>query len=378
MDHFNQTGNILLTEDGKVQHPINVDLFLIVTKCITSVIGIPLNLLVAIIIIRLRRFHSKPRHIFLLGIIFSDLFIYVPVLIEFVYWNSPVNYVCEAYVAVVGLPYSILLLNMLILALSDRYIAIKNPLWHRKRVTVRFAVICLLLSSASSVFIMKFVYIFGFAPIRCEIWFDHGRVVGLTTVLLFVLCTIANFIVYRQTKTLLQKSRTVKPEINDIGLRTFIQNQETTDVESQAASQIYVGNNTNTTPALIEVQTIGNKTRNATDSNVDTSASMAIHVDSKTLHKMEMEATRTLITSVTSLFAMALPPVLLFLTVYFCRLIGTFQCSRVSWVAPYFKIFGLIHSSINPLIWLLRNDEFRLVLTLKIDRTSRNWIIWLF
>ena len=377
MDHFNQTGNILLTEDGKVQHPINVDLFLIVTKCITSVIGIPLNLLVAIIIIRLRRFHSKPRHIFLLGIIFSDLFIYVPVLIEFVYWNSPVNYVCEAYVAVVGLPYSILLLNML-LALSDRYIAIKNPLWHRKRVTVRFAVICLLLSSASSVFIMKFVYIFGFAPIRCEIWFDHGRVVGLTTVLLFVLCTIANFIVYRQTKTLLQKSRTVKPEINDIGLRTFIQNQETTDVESQAASQIYVGNNTNTTPALIEVQTIGNKTRNATDSNVDTSASMAIHVDSKTLHKMEMEATRTLITSVTSLFAMALPPVLLFLTVYFCRLIGTFQCSRVSWVAPYFKIFGLIHSSINPLIWLLRNDEFRLVLTLKIDRTSRNWIIWLF
>ena len=377
MDHFNQTGNILLTEDGKVQHPINVDLFLIVTKCITSVIGIPLNLLVAIIIIRLRRFHSKPRHIFLLGIIFSDLFIYVPVLIEFVYWNSPVNYVCEAYVAVVGLPYSILLLNML-LALSDRYIAIKNPLWHRKRVTVRFAVICLLLSSASSVFIMKFVYIFGFAPIRCEIWFDHGRVVGLTTVLLFVLCTIANFIVYRQTKTLLQKSRTVKPEINDIGLRTFIQNQETTDVESQAASQIYVGNNTNTTPALIEVQTIGNKTRNATDSNVDTSASMAIHVDSKTLHKMEMEATRTLITSVTSLFAMALPPVLLFLTVYFCRLIGTFQCSRVSWVAPYFKIFGLIHSSINPLIWLLRNDEFRLVLTLKIDQTSRNWIIWLF
>ena len=377
MDHFNQTGNILLTEDGKVQHPINVDLFLIVTKCITSVIGIPLNLLVAIIIIRLRRFHSKPRHIFLLGIIFSDLFIYVPVLIEFVYWNSPVNYVCEAYVAVVGLPYSILLLNML-LALSDRYIAIKNPLWHRKRVTVRFAVICLLLSSASSVFIMKFVYIFGFAPIRCEIWFDHGRVVGLTTVLLFVLCTIANFIVYRQTKTLLQKSRTVKPEINDIGLRTFIQNQETTDVESQAASQIYVGNNTNTTPALIEVQTIGNKTRNATDSNVDTSASMAIHVDSKTLHKMEMEATRTLITSVTSLFAMALPPVLLFLTVYFCRLIGTFQCSRVSWVAPYFKILGLIHSSINPLIWLLRNDEFRLVLTLKIDRTSRNWIIWLF
>ena len=374
MDHFNQTGNILLTEDGKVQHPINVDLFLIVTKCITSVIGIPLNLLVAIIIIRLRRFHSKPRHIFLLGIIFSDLFIYVPVLIEFVYWNSPVNYVCEAYVAVVGLPYSILLLNML-LALSDRYIAIKNPLWHRKRVTVRFAVICLLLSSASSVFIMKFVYIFGFAPIRCEIWFDHGRVVGLTTVLLFVLCTIANFIVYRQTKTLLQKSRTVKPEINDIGLRTFIQNQETTDVESQAASQIYVGNNTNTTPALIEVQTIGNKTRNATDSNVDTSASMAIHVDSKTLHKMEMEATRTLITSVTSLFAMALPPVLLFLTVYFCRLIGTFQCSRVSWVAPYFKIFCLIHSSINPLIWLLRNDEFRLVLTLKIDRTSRNWII---
>ena len=375
MDHFNQTGNILLTEDGKVQHPINVDLFLIVTKCITSVIGIPLNLLVAIIIIRLRRFHSKPRHIFLLGIIFSDLFIYVPVLIEFVYWNSPVNYVCEAYVAVVGLPYSILLLNMLILALSDRYIAIKNPLWHRKRVTVRFAVICLLLSSASSVFIMKFVYIFGFAPIRCEIWFDHGRVVGLTTVLLFVLCTIANFIVYRQTKTLLQKSRTVKPEINDIGLRTFIQNQETTDVESQAASQIYVGNNTNRTPALIEVQTIGNKTWNATDSNVDTSASMAIHVDSKTLHKMEMEATRTLITSVTSLFAMALPPVLLFLTVYFCRLIGTFQCSRVSWVAPYFKIFGLIHSSINPLIWLLRNDEFRLVLTLKIDQTSRNWII---
>ena len=339
MNGTNRSENILLTEDGKVQNPIDSNIFLLVTKCISSVIGIPLNLLVAIIIIRLRRLYSKPRHIFLLGIILSDLFIYVPVIIEFIYWIVPSNYICEAYVAVVDLPYAALLLNML-LALVDRYVAIKIPLWHRKRITVRFALVCFLLSSASIICITKFVYIFNFASIRCEISFDHSRVVGLTMAVLFVLCVIANSIVYRQTRTLLQKRHI--------------------DVENN-----------------VMPETIVTKNRNATCANVEssnTSFSMAIHVDRQTLHKMKMDATRTLITSVTSLFALALPPLLFFLTLYFCRLFGTYQCSRISWMAPYFKeLLGLFHAAINPMICLLRNDEFRLVVKLNIDnRTSRN------
>lgn len=97
MNISNQQGDIILTNNGEKLNPMNlINFFLIVTKLICSLIGIPLNVLIAIAIIRLRRLHSKPRHIFLLGIVLADLYAFVPVIIQLTYWNVPTESVCEA------------------------------------------------------------------------------------------------------------------------------------------------------------------------------------------------------------------------------------------------------------------------------------------
>ena len=67
---------------GTVKNVYNLDVkLLIAAKVISCVVGIPLNVFVAVNIIRLRRLHSKPRNIFLLAIIFSNLLIFIPTII---------------------------------------------------------------------------------------------------------------------------------------------------------------------------------------------------------------------------------------------------------------------------------------------------------
>ena len=219
-DSNNQEG-VLLTTSGEPQKATEINAFLIITKVLSCFIGIPLNVFVAIIIIRLRRLHSKPRNIFFLGIIFSNLLTFVPALIEVIYWVLPLDIVCQSYVAVSALPNTLLLWNML-LALIDRYVAIKYPIWHREKVTVRRVIYFLLFSSVFLGFLIKFVYIFGLIQLRCTVWTVHSKVVGLTMAILFVLCVIAHFIVFQQTKTLLQKNRTLCPSTKEsIGMQTF-------------------------------------------------------------------------------------------------------------------------------------------------------------
>lgn len=73
---------IVLTESGDVLNPIDIDTFLTVIYITCCLIGIPLNVSIAVTIIRYRRFHRSPRNIFLLGIIFSYLSFFIPAINE--------------------------------------------------------------------------------------------------------------------------------------------------------------------------------------------------------------------------------------------------------------------------------------------------------
>lgn len=164
--------------NGQIENPIDQqDAYLISAEITCSFIGIPLNVFLVIIIIRFRRLHSKPRNIFLLGIVLSNIIAFLPPIIELAYWIVPMESVCKAYNIILGLPYAILLQNML-LALGDRYVAITYPLWHLKTMTVGFVTYFLVLSTLTLIFLLKFVYITGMIPLRCEILYLHGKVIG--------------------------------------------------------------------------------------------------------------------------------------------------------------------------------------------------------
>ena len=92
---------------------------------------------------------------------------------------------CQKYFIVVGLATLYRSVVNMLLALAEKYIAIKFPLW--QGVTVRF-VVGVFLSSALVTFILKCVLIVVLAPFRCEILSVHIKVIRFTTTILFVSC----------------------------------------------------------------------------------------------------------------------------------------------------------------------------------------------
>nr|CAH0103943.1 unnamed protein product [Daphnia galeata] len=341
---------IVLTESGEVFNPIDIDTFLIVGYIICCLIGIPLNLSIAVTIIRLRRFHRKPRNIFLLGIIFSYLSFFIPAIVKLIYSGiDPDDSLCRVYVSVMGVPQGLLSVNML-LALADRYVAINHPLLHREKMTVRFASVVIIFSSIFTVFLLKFVYIVGLAPLRCELWLVHGEIILIFLTILFVLCTALNLIVYRQTRTLLCESRMICPS----------QDEDRRQIARVNGPQI----------EWIELATIENVLSITCDNNSATVARSTsnMHVNRRKFSQMEIEATCNLISGVTSLVVVTLPPTIFVSSYLACRLITDSECTHMNRWSPYLIDLGLINIVFSPLIFLSRNKELRTAIASQIHR----------
>jgi hypothetical protein len=154
--------------NGTVQNPIHLNPIILVWNFVACFAGIPLNLMIVVFILSLRRLRRKSRNVFSLGLILSNLSTFVPVITEFTYFHFPEDEICLAYVAVVGLPCVLFMANAL-MSLCDRYAAICRPLWHRRRVTVPFAVCAQLFGSLLIAILYKGLYVFQAIPLRCEI-----------------------------------------------------------------------------------------------------------------------------------------------------------------------------------------------------------------
>ncbi|EFX73287.1 hypothetical protein DAPPUDRAFT_253452 [Daphnia pulex] len=315
-------GEVVLTATGEIQHPINVDTISVILKCLCCSIGIPLNSFIAVTITRLGRLGCRPRNFFLLGIILSHLSFFIPPAIELIYWALyPQESVCRAYVAAVVAPQGLLLTNML-LALTDRYLAINHPLLHRAKMTNRLAVYLILTCSTLTVFLMKFVYIVQLGTIRCEVWLAHVKMFVSVIISLFASCVVLNIIIYRQTKSLLRESRTLKvtrDEIREPSIANANANHQSTAVSP-----------------------------------------MRIHADRDKLSQMEMEATRTLVIAMASLCVMPCLALIFNASYFACRLIsGPFACSSLVKIVPLVKELSLTPAIYGPIIFLARNKELR-------------------
>ncbi len=142
-DNGNYTNNNVTISSVFKPNPMNRNLWAIIFKLIGATIAIPLNLLLSIIILHLRRFRSKPRNLFLLGILFSNLTATIPPLVEVVdyFFISPPGSIpeegrigsslvsCKIYIVIRGLPEVFLLLNILF-SLVDKYYILLTFLKH--------------------------------------------------------------------------------------------------------------------------------------------------------------------------------------------------------------------------------------------------------
>lgn len=323
----NQTDvNLVFTKDGMVKTAPNQDFALIVFKIICSVIGIPLNILVALTLLRKRTLRKKPRNVYLLAIIFSNLTAFLPALLEVIYFFSPTDWLCLAFVALVSLPDVYLLLSIFN-SLTDRYVAIGHPLWHRRNVTARRVLLRLVIHFASITLTCKFLYIFYPASFHCYIHLEASRISLANLVILFILCIVARLTVYFQTRKLLLHRQSGSVNVKGGALEVMNGNGEDEDREQLSPDR----------PTLV---------------------ALGISVKEDGLRRMEVESTKTLVAGVTSLILLTLPLLLIACWTHVClQFYDIDYCHDVgSWI-PYFRQLGLVHAIYQPIMYLVWNRE---------------------
>lgn len=331
---------------------IKINVFIMIAHFICCVIGIPLNVFIASVIVSMRRLRSKPRNILLLGLILSDLSAFVPVLIEFAYLHFPSLELCQTYVAISGLPYILFLIHTL-LALVDRYTAIAHPLWHFNQVTPVLIVSCQLVASLTASFVYKFPYVVRFLPLSCELQLlQEFNSIAITLMILFSSCILAHVIVYRQTKRVLAN---YMPKGCKRGTFTSSKNEKRAAVVTRSEG---VQSLQQQPLPIFQQQPLSSMNSDVTQQQQVPVDEMSIHISDRRVSQLEVEATRTMIVNVTSLSIMTGPFILFTLTVFLCRFSVEEQvCSSLAWLAPYLKALVVLHAVYHPAIQLSRSSE---------------------
>lgn len=354
---MNATGTIenVVQLDGQ-KNPIHLNSFILTVHYICCLCGIPPNAFIAGFILSKRHLRSKPRNIFLLGLVLCNLSAFSPFFIELAYFRFPSNAkLCQICVAVVGLPLT-LYLSHLLLALTDRYFALAHPLWHRNKVTVRWAALWQMFVSLSMTLVYSFVYMIGLVDLQCEVNAVQNRGVSIILFVLFSACIVAQIILYRQTKSILSSYIPATSFRRGTSLKTtrtgILPIKGAVDIDSANQQQNHL---------LEDRISASNETRRAC-------VHLQVHMSEQTVSHLEIEATQTVIAGVSSLTFLYGPFILFNLTTSICHIFSDqFLCSSISWLSPYFKLLLVLYAVYHPFMLLFRKIE--------ISSEIKDWII---
>ena len=300
--------------------------FLATVRWVIIAIGLPLNILVAWVILRTRQLHN-PRNAFWLGNVFCHSVTLLMGAFEAILIMNPQqhpNIFCQIYALLVGSPYTNLLVSLL-LATADRWIAINYPLRHRSHVTV-FRVAVFLVSSWALVLIaMTSPYWSGKIQLPfCSVQPDVMKWITLSHFVLVVIIIIAQVKVYARACEYFRFGAHRPPN--------------STDRRQQQPVDAAVGG--------------------SSGSNRLQSDEYFIHLPDKTICRLELEASVTLFCGVASLCLFTLPLALLFLAIFVCRATGQSCSGQIVPLIPYARELLLLHAVVSPLLYVFRSREF--------------------
>ena len=292
-------------------------------------IGLPLNILVAWVILRNRRLHN-PRNAFWLGSIVCHLAtLSMGALEAILFMNSQrehPNVFCHIYVLLASSPYTNLLVSLL-LATADRWIALSYPLRHRRHVTV-FRVAVFLVSS--------WVLVLG--ALTSPYWsgkfqlpscFVHPEIMKWITSSYFVLVVI---IIIAQVKVYIRACEYFR----------FGAHRPTSSSDRRQEQP---------------VDTVGVSSNSSSHNRLKSDEYFA-HLPDKTISRLELEASVTLCCGVATLCLFTLPLTCLFLAIFICQAIGQSWVGKIVAFVPYARELLLLHPVIVTLLYVLRSQEF--------------------
>lgn len=338
-------------------NPLEMDNFTLTIHCICCTIGLPLNIFIALKIIRNSRLYSKPRYIFLLTLVMCNIFTLLTAVDEVVYYLWPNESVCKFFISINELPYILFFFNLL-LSLINRYIAMARPMWHHQNVTVAFVLFWIIVLNLTLALAINWVYISGSAELRCEIQRTHANTLDSTLLVLCISCITLKIVDYVKTRKSLPRHNNCRhPQQNSNN------NLQTSSIVVRAISH----SRSNGAPVgqhIEMVHIVTPQQQQQTSPQNTTEERLNIHIGSAALSRMEKEATRTCVFGVLRLLLLPCP----LLAFTFSHLICTQliypegnehqQCQNILKWAPYFKELITFHAVVHPSVFLLRSNDF--------------------
>lgn len=323
-------------------HPaFYMDNYLPIVYVIFIAFGIPINLLVAGVIIFLKRLHS-PRNIIWLGVGFSNIFMLFSFIFEIIYsrMENANSYSWKMFVNLTaGLPPASLFVN-LHLSLLNRYVSFHYPAWYKRNITNSRIIIGQIVS-----FVLIFLILKGrfrhylFDPMFEPELFSLDNIIPL--IIMNTLGMIITYLIYRIVFA--------KANITE---RDHIE-------QSHFA---------------VRYQKCAEDPNGIKHEDEDESVHF-IRIGGKRVSRMEMEASSSMFFSVKSFCAFGFPVLFSFIILFiFCIRVpdgessSTF-CSVYSRIAHYIRgiLLGFYSSFFNPVSFVIHSSDFISVLCQKIS-----------
>ena len=340
---LDQNDWVVRDANNHVASPLFLDGFIVSFLFFCCLVGLPLNLFIAIKIVISPHLNCIPRNILQLSLILCNIFTLIVVVVELVYYYSPSDEVCKVYVSIVDLPYLTFFLNLL-LTMIDRHVAITDPLWHRENITVYGVSFWLVFLDISLALGVNWVHI-GAGVVHCEIQLTHSTTQALTLLILLVACIALRVTDYAKTRQLLPRDNGIIP------CPPLLLHQASDFIEMEAFIQPSHPPTASSTPRVIHAA--------APASSTEPPTGLSVHVTSETLARMEMQASKAFITGLTLLLLLPCPRLVFALAYLLCLpFFGNHQCNTTFWLGPYFQQLISLHAVVHPIVFLWRNKEF--------------------
>ena len=338
-------------------HPILTDGILTTNNVLCGVIGIPLNVLTAALIVFSPRLHQS-RNILWLGVAFSNVLILFQHLLEFYANQFQSETTKKIFNLVIGLPYASLALN-LFLSLIDRYVSIAHSSWYKRKVNITwivsgqigwFSIICVLMKGP------YFLEIFQYSP---RITTTELKLYSATGFFTLLLCIFAQIFVYTKVKCFLclEKDMDVSPS-TDEGM--YNRQGEITHRTTE-----FMGGEL---PREREQEvTIDDLRHLATAASLQNSSVILsphfIRTRDQTISRLELKAARHAVDSASLFFMFSLPTcvALLFAASAGCSssdyLIRHQECSAYLWFLAYARGLIVLYTIVNPIFFFIRGPD---------------------
>lgn len=319
--------------------------FLLIDPTITTThlacvsIGIPLNLFAATVIVCFKRFHRN-RNVQMVAVFLSDLFILVAHAIELYAFHGHSETARNVFAIILGLPYASLFMN-LFLNLMDRYLFLSYPAWYKQNVTVGFIVSMQMGCFAFLCVALKGPYIFSSFSFHPEVSIFDYNLFSLMSFTMLMLCFGALVTTCLKTKQYLAIPQR-DPSLRNVAIvQQVLKRSAVVSVHYQAADRE-------------EYSTIlAMKKENS-------QAKHFVRIGNHSVSRLELEATRTVSTTVALLLLCCLPGLVIMLLSAEClknsAKLG--DCESALWRIAYAKELLLLYTVFQPIFFIVRSQDF--------------------